>query len=171
VARATAADRARVAAETAADTVEAVDGAAPAVVSTVPAPFETYVPKDVGSEIVGDIYRLSGVTFTEKEGVFSWTASVLLGSGPVANAIWNGTKKSGNATAHKEAKPADLIAFQDTAKLLLPQRDSVSDLIQVLAIVMETNVSKQNQETLLRDVPGSPAIVQNRNLLKPGTAG
>ena len=88
--------------------------------------------------IGGAIYNLADTVYTEKDGVYSWTANLTLAGAPVAKVSWNGPKKTATvAPLAKTTGAADEVKrFEATAKRLLPGRDSVTDLIQVMVFTL-----------------------------------
>lgn len=132
--------------------------AAPAVAA--PATVERAAPQAAA-------YRLTGFDGAEKDEVYSWTATAVLGADPAVRIVWNGAKKTAavQPLAKTEAAAAAVTLFEATARRLLPGRDSITDLVTVLSYTAEAGITAFNRVALLRGIPGSAEIAFDPSLI------
>jgi hypothetical protein len=115
-------------------------------------------------------YSIGPADFTEKEGaVVSWTAELTHNGTPIGKVTWNMAKKAATVTPLAKTPVAvkDVKRFEDTAKRLLPGRDSVTDLVIVLGVVSSSAISPANQALLTNDIPGAADILEHPERLAP----
>ena len=115
----------------------------------------------------GAVYNLAETVFTEKDGIYSWTAGLTLDGETVAKVSWNGPKKIATVSPlAKTTGAADEVKrFEATAQRLLPGRDSVTDLIQVLVFTSEKAITPFNRVALTKGIPGSEPIAFDPTLI------
>lgn len=115
-------------------------------------------------------YTISAADFTEKEGVVtSWTAQILHSGTPIGKVAWNMAKKAATVTplAKTPVASKDVKRFEETAKRLLPGRDSVTDLVIVLGVTSDPAISPANKLLLTKDIPGAAEVIRNPERLAP----
>ena len=114
-------------------------------------------------------FTLSPVVFTEKDGVYSWTADLTLGGHPIARVAYSGAKKLAVAepVAPTSGAATELARFTDTAARLLPGKTSVHDLIMVLSVTSEKAISGHNRALLVKDITGAEEIAMRPELIRP----